>query len=171
MEKLKQTRDERQSVLFSLSGALFCLNGPAALVGQKDSTGPSLVAACSLSGLPWAVHSRSPGQQDASRTKRGGKALENRESSQKNQRGTVAEAWTAIVFFYTCTYCTDRHKSKAWFGLNLTFLCWMFSHLRMKSSKSDLRQVHRPKEKEQKTKSEGKLQPIRNILQKVRNIS
>ncbi|XP_056295412.1 ADP-ribosylation factor-like protein 13A [Pseudoliparis swirei] len=37
---------------------------------------------------------------------------------------------------------------------------------RMKSSKSDLRQVHRPKEKEQKTKSEGKLQPIRNILQK-----
>ncbi|TNN72716.1 ADP-ribosylation factor-like protein 13B [Liparis tanakae] len=37
---------------------------------------------------------------------------------------------------------------------------------RLKSSKSDLRQVHRPKEKEQKTKSEGKLQPIRNILQK-----
>ncbi|XP_049441694.1 ADP-ribosylation factor-like protein 13A [Epinephelus fuscoguttatus] len=37
---------------------------------------------------------------------------------------------------------------------------------RMRSSKSDLRQVHRPKEKEKKTKSEGKLQPIRNMLQK-----
>ncbi|XP_068571616.1 ADP-ribosylation factor-like protein 13A [Cebidichthys violaceus] len=37
---------------------------------------------------------------------------------------------------------------------------------RMKSSKSDLRQVHRPKEKEKKTKGEGKLQPIRNMLQK-----
>ncbi|KAK9518271.1 hypothetical protein VZT92_023582 [Zoarces viviparus] len=36
---------------------------------------------------------------------------------------------------------------------------------RMKSSKSDLRQVHRPKEKEKKTKGEGKLQPIRNMLQ------
>ncbi|XP_072252505.1 ADP-ribosylation factor-like protein 13A isoform X1 [Leuresthes tenuis] len=35
---------------------------------------------------------------------------------------------------------------------------------RIRSSKSDLRQVHRPKEK--KTKSEGKLQPIRNMLQK-----
>ncbi|XP_068448403.1 ADP-ribosylation factor-like protein 13A [Clinocottus analis] len=37
---------------------------------------------------------------------------------------------------------------------------------RMKSSKSDLHQVHRPKEKEKKTKGEGKLQPIRNMLQK-----
>ncbi|XP_026212992.1 ADP-ribosylation factor-like protein 13A [Anabas testudineus] len=37
---------------------------------------------------------------------------------------------------------------------------------RMRSSKSDLRQVHRPKDKEKKTKGEGKLQPIRNILQK-----
>ncbi|XP_069027409.1 ADP-ribosylation factor-like protein 13A isoform X1 [Embiotoca jacksoni] len=37
---------------------------------------------------------------------------------------------------------------------------------RMRSSKSDLRQVHRPKDKEKKTKSEGKLQPIRNMLQK-----
>ncbi|XP_033489464.2 ADP-ribosylation factor-like protein 13A isoform X1 [Epinephelus lanceolatus] len=37
---------------------------------------------------------------------------------------------------------------------------------RMRSSKSDLRQFHRPKEKEKKTKSEGKLQPIRNMLQK-----
>ncbi|XP_054454091.1 ADP-ribosylation factor-like protein 13A [Anoplopoma fimbria] len=37
---------------------------------------------------------------------------------------------------------------------------------RMRSSKSDLRQVHRPKEKEKRAKSEGKLQPIRNMLQK-----
>ncbi|XP_039976433.1 ADP-ribosylation factor-like protein 13A isoform X2 [Xiphias gladius] len=37
---------------------------------------------------------------------------------------------------------------------------------RMRSSKSDLRQVHRPKDKGKKTKGEGKLQPIRNMLQK-----
>ncbi|XP_029020573.1 ADP-ribosylation factor-like protein 13A isoform X2 [Betta splendens] len=37
---------------------------------------------------------------------------------------------------------------------------------RMRSSKSDLRQAHRPKDKERKSKGEGKLQPIRNILQK-----
>ncbi|CAN9515135.1 unnamed protein product [Ophioblennius macclurei] len=37
---------------------------------------------------------------------------------------------------------------------------------RMRTSKSDLRQVHRPKEKEKKKKGEGKLQPIRNMLQK-----
>ncbi|XP_036933140.1 ADP-ribosylation factor-like protein 13A isoform X1 [Acanthopagrus latus] len=37
---------------------------------------------------------------------------------------------------------------------------------RTRSSKSDLRQVHRPKDKEKKPKSEGKLQPIRNMLQK-----
>ncbi|CAL1613761.1 unnamed protein product [Knipowitschia caucasica] len=37
---------------------------------------------------------------------------------------------------------------------------------RMESSKSSLRQVHRPKEREKKTTSEGKLQPIRNMLQK-----
>ncbi|XP_047441470.1 ADP-ribosylation factor-like protein 13A [Mugil cephalus] len=37
---------------------------------------------------------------------------------------------------------------------------------RMRSSKSDLRQVHRRKDKEKKTKGEGKLQPIRNMLQK-----
>ncbi|KAI3351143.1 hypothetical protein L3Q82_005702 [Scortum barcoo] len=37
---------------------------------------------------------------------------------------------------------------------------------RLRSSKSNLRQVHRPKDKEKKTKSEGKLQPIRNMLQK-----
>ncbi|XP_062249963.1 ADP-ribosylation factor-like protein 13A [Platichthys flesus] len=37
---------------------------------------------------------------------------------------------------------------------------------RMRSSKSDLRQVHRPKVKEGKSKGEGKLQPIRNMLQK-----
>uniref|UniRef100_A0A3Q3MRD1 ADP-ribosylation factor-like 13A n=1 Tax=Mastacembelus armatus TaxID=205130 RepID=A0A3Q3MRD1_9TELE len=36
---------------------------------------------------------------------------------------------------------------------------------RIRSSKSDLRQVHRPKEK--KKKNEGTLQPIRNILHKV----
>lgn len=38
----------------------------------------------------------------------------------------------------------------------------------MRSSKSDLRQAHRPKDKEKKAKGEGKLQPIRNMLQKVR---
>uniref|UniRef100_A0A8D3AR41 ADP-ribosylation factor-like 13A n=1 Tax=Scophthalmus maximus TaxID=52904 RepID=A0A8D3AR41_SCOMX len=37
---------------------------------------------------------------------------------------------------------------------------------RMRSSKSDLRQVHRPKEREKKTKGEGKMQPIRDMLQK-----
>nr|XP_019935178.1 PREDICTED: ADP-ribosylation factor-like protein 13A [Paralichthys olivaceus] len=37
---------------------------------------------------------------------------------------------------------------------------------RMPSSKSDLRQVHRPKDKERKSNGEGKLQPIRNMLQK-----
>ncbi|XP_034067679.1 ADP-ribosylation factor-like protein 13A [Gymnodraco acuticeps] len=37
---------------------------------------------------------------------------------------------------------------------------------RMRSSKSDLRQFHRPKEKAKKTKGEGKLQPIRDMLQK-----
>ncbi|XP_071392528.1 ADP-ribosylation factor-like protein 13A [Centroberyx affinis] len=37
---------------------------------------------------------------------------------------------------------------------------------RMRSIKSELRQVHRPQEKEKKTKGGGKLQPIRNILQK-----
>ncbi|KAK1904363.1 ADP-ribosylation factor-like protein 13B [Dissostichus eleginoides] len=37
---------------------------------------------------------------------------------------------------------------------------------RMRSSKSDLRQVHRPKENAKKTKGEGKLQPIRDMLQK-----
>ncbi|XP_044061030.1 ADP-ribosylation factor-like protein 13A [Siniperca chuatsi] len=37
---------------------------------------------------------------------------------------------------------------------------------RIRSSKSDLRQVHRPKDKEKKTKGEGKLQPIRNMLHK-----
>ncbi|XP_030001488.1 ADP-ribosylation factor-like protein 13A isoform X2 [Sphaeramia orbicularis] len=37
---------------------------------------------------------------------------------------------------------------------------------RMRSSKSDLREVHRPKNSEKKTKREGKLQPIRNMLPK-----
>lgn len=38
---------------------------------------------------------------------------------------------------------------------------------RMRSSKSDFRQVHRPKSKEKRPKGEGKLQPIRNMLPKV----
>ncbi|XP_047209632.1 ADP-ribosylation factor-like protein 13A [Girardinichthys multiradiatus] len=37
---------------------------------------------------------------------------------------------------------------------------------RMRSSKSDLRQIHRPKDKEKRSNGEGKLQPIRNMLQK-----
>ncbi|KAM7417394.1 hypothetical protein PAMA_017176 [Pampus argenteus] len=37
---------------------------------------------------------------------------------------------------------------------------------RVRSNKSDILQVHRPKDKEKKTKGEGKLQPIRNMLQK-----
>lgn len=37
---------------------------------------------------------------------------------------------------------------------------------RMRSSKPDLRQVHRPKSKEKRPKGEGKLQPIRNMLPK-----
>uniref|UniRef100_A0A3B4AYL0 Uncharacterized protein n=1 Tax=Periophthalmus magnuspinnatus TaxID=409849 RepID=A0A3B4AYL0_9GOBI len=38
--------------------------------------------------------------------------------------------------------------------------------VRKKSKADNLRQVHRPKEREKKAKSEGKLQPIRNMLQK-----
>ncbi|KAM4585838.1 ADP-ribosylation factor-like protein 13A isoform 2-T2 [Fundulus diaphanus] len=37
---------------------------------------------------------------------------------------------------------------------------------RMRSSKSDLRQVHRPRDKEKRSNGEGKLQPIRNMLQR-----
>ncbi|KAK2848936.1 hypothetical protein Q5P01_008770 [Channa striata] len=37
---------------------------------------------------------------------------------------------------------------------------------RIRTSKSDLRQAHRPKDREKKNRGEGKLQPIRNILQK-----
>nr|XP_015803599.2 ADP-ribosylation factor-like protein 13A [Nothobranchius furzeri] len=37
---------------------------------------------------------------------------------------------------------------------------------RTRSSKSDLRQVHRPRENEKRASGEGKLQPIRNILQR-----
>ncbi|XP_029918551.1 ADP-ribosylation factor-like protein 13A isoform X2 [Myripristis murdjan] len=37
---------------------------------------------------------------------------------------------------------------------------------RLHSSKSELRQVHRPQQREKKTKNGGKLQPIRNILDK-----
>ncbi|XP_078116454.1 ADP-ribosylation factor-like protein 13A isoform X2 [Sander vitreus] len=37
---------------------------------------------------------------------------------------------------------------------------------RMRSSKPDLHQVHRPKEKEKNTKGEGKMKPIQNMLQK-----
>ncbi|KAK7922503.1 hypothetical protein WMY93_009405 [Mugilogobius chulae] len=37
---------------------------------------------------------------------------------------------------------------------------------KLESSKSSLRQVHRPKERVKKNKSEGKLQPIREMLQK-----
>ncbi|KAM4733237.1 ADP-ribosylation factor-like protein 13A [Anableps anableps] len=37
---------------------------------------------------------------------------------------------------------------------------------RTRSSKSDLRQVHRPRDKEKRSSGEGKLQPIRNMLQK-----
>ncbi|MEQ2247875.1 hypothetical protein ILYODFUR_013555 [Ilyodon furcidens] len=37
---------------------------------------------------------------------------------------------------------------------------------RMRSSKSDLRQIHQPKDKEKRSSGEGKLQPIRNMLQK-----
>ncbi|XP_053735309.1 ADP-ribosylation factor-like protein 13A isoform X2 [Synchiropus splendidus] len=37
---------------------------------------------------------------------------------------------------------------------------------RMRHSKSDIRQVHRPKEKEKRSSREGSLHPIRNILQK-----
>ncbi|KAJ0049799.1 hypothetical protein NL108_003568, partial [Boleophthalmus pectinirostris] len=41
---------------------------------------------------------------------------------------------------------------------------------KLESSKSSLRQVHRPREREKKTKSEGKLQPIRNMLQKEKSL-
>ncbi|XP_077388211.1 ADP-ribosylation factor-like protein 13A [Festucalex cinctus] len=37
---------------------------------------------------------------------------------------------------------------------------------RVRTSKSDLRQVHRPKDKEKMTNGEGKLQPIQNIMPK-----
>lgn len=38
----------------------------------------------------------------------------------------------------------------------------------MRTSKSDFHQVHRREDKERKVKGEGKLQPIRNMLPKVR---
>ncbi|CAJ1058863.1 ADP-ribosylation factor-like protein 13A [Xyrichtys novacula] len=41
---------------------------------------------------------------------------------------------------------------------------------RTRSSKSDIRQVHRPKGREKNPKSEGKLQPIRSMLQKETSI-
>ncbi|XP_074530943.1 ADP-ribosylation factor-like protein 13A [Halichoeres trimaculatus] len=41
---------------------------------------------------------------------------------------------------------------------------------RTRSSKSDLRQVHRPKEREKNPKGEGKLQPIRSMLPKETSI-
>ena len=94
--------DDRQTS--PLSGALFSLNGPATLVGEKDSTRPSLAAACCFSGLPRAVHSCSPGQQEASGAKRGGECLESRESSQKNQGGTVREV-QHIRQIYINTIC------------------------------------------------------------------
>lgn len=74
---------------FHLSGALFSLDGPAALVGQEDSARPSLASARCLSGLPRAVYSCGPGQQEASGAKREKEDVEIRKSTEKNQRGTV----------------------------------------------------------------------------------
>lgn len=82
-----------------LSGALFSLNGSATLVWQEDSTRPSLVAACCLSGLSRAVYTCGPGQQETSGTKREGEEQEIRESSQKNQGGQVRQHQRIIIHF------------------------------------------------------------------------
>lgn len=79
------------------SGALFSLNGPAALVRQKDSARPSLVAASCLSGLSRAVRSCSSGQQKASGAKREGEEWKSRESAKKNQGRTVRKAFRAQI--------------------------------------------------------------------------
>lgn len=72
-------------------GAVFSLNGPATLVGQEGPARPSLVDACRVSGLPRAVHTCGPGQQEASAAQREGEELETRESAEKDQGGTVRE--------------------------------------------------------------------------------
>lgn len=72
-----------------------------------------------------------------------------------------------IIYLYKCNFIklsyiiTSKQRNESFSEQHYLL------HLRMRSSKSDLRQVHRPKDKEKKTKGEGKLQPIRNILQKV----
>lgn len=138
------------------SGALFCLNGSATLVRQEDAARPSLVAPCSLSGLSRTLCSCCSGQQKASGAEREGKNWKSRESAPKNQNRTVKIA--------------QRHKyttGQKEFKQNRFIL---FSYVRMRPSKTDLHPVHRPREEKKKKPKEGKLQPIRNMLQKVRKI-
>ncbi|XP_075902834.1 ADP-ribosylation factor-like protein 13A [Nelusetta ayraudi] len=54
----------------------------------------------------------------------------------------------------------EREKEKIWKNEKVR------RKTRMRSSKPNLRQVHRPKSKEKRPKGEGKLQPIRNMLPK-----
>ncbi|KAF1384913.1 hypothetical protein PFLUV_G00125120 [Perca fluviatilis] len=56
-----------------------------------------------------------------------------------------------------------REREKTW---KTEKVCRKSKGERMRSSKPDLRQVHRLKEKQKNTKGEGKMQPIRNLLQK-----
>lgn len=72
---------------------MFSLNGPASLVRSEDSERPSLAAACCLLGLPWVVHSSSPGQKETYWTTRAGKELEIRKNKQKKQKRKVREAF------------------------------------------------------------------------------
>lgn len=130
-----------------LSGAMFSLNGPASLAWQEDSERPSMAAARCLHGLPWAVCSSGSGQKKARGSKTGGKELENWENEQKNQKRTV------ILPLYWLNFIQGIKP--------------LIPPLRIRSSKSDFRQVHRQEDKERKAKGEGKLQPIRNMLRKV----
>lgn len=84
---------------------MFSLTGSTTLVGQEDSERSSLVAACHLPGLPWAVRSRGPGQKEASRGKRKGKDLEKWQSTQKDQRRQVR----AIFIWVPWTFPTQKH--------------------------------------------------------------
>lgn len=163
--RYKQTFVELMRFPPSLSGALFSLDGPATLVRQEDSTGPSLAAARCQYGLPRAVCPCSPRQQQASGTRREEKSRESRERTQKSQGGTVR-----CLYFQKVHSCLSVGQIKR--NVHVTWLILrVFSHLRMRSSKSDLQHVHQTKDEEKTTKGEGKRHPIRNMLPKVKKSS
>lgn len=88
--QLSQTEIWRLNLLLFFPGALFSLNGPAALVGQKDSARPPLVAASCLPGLPGSVCPGGAGQQAAS-----GPPGERKER-QSRERAKNIQTWTVL---------------------------------------------------------------------------